>query len=197
MSNNQTTIIGLTGGIASGKTAVSDILAGYGIPIVDADVLARLATADGSYGARLIEDAFPTVVTGGVIDRAKLRRIAFSDKANADKLDGITHPIIIELIKTELIRHTKEGAPKIVLVAPLLFETKLDKLCHKTIQISANQELRIKRAQIRDGVSKSNIEAIMIRQLSDNEREKLADITLDNNGSAQDLRRQVEQICCS
>jgi len=180
-------IIGLTGGIASGKSAAADILQTLGAYIIDADGLARKAVEKGSEGFKRIYEVFPEVFEFGELNRKKLRSIVFADSAQADILDKILHPLILKLIKAEL----KNADGTCVLVAPLLFETGLQDLCDTVWQISADRDLRIKRAVKRDNVSVGDIEAIIARQMSDTEREKLADIVIHNNGTLEELKAKI------
>lgn len=161
-----------------------------GAYIIDADVLARKALEPGGEGERQIKKAFPEAFEGGRLDRKKLRSIAFADPAKAAALDGITHPIIVRLIEEELER-SKLGNKLTVLVVPLLFETGLQRLCDYTVQISADRNLRIKRATERDNVTIEGVEAIIARQLPDAERERLADRVVYNNGGLDDLKKQL------
>jgi len=158
-----------------------------GVHIIDADILARKAIEKGSEGERLILEAF------GTADRKELRKIAFGGKADADKLDKITHPIIITLIEQELKIAKKQGHKVIVLVAPLLFECDLQRFCDQTWQVSADTDIRIKRAQSRDTASIGEIKSIIARQLSDKEREILADKTIFNNESIMELTQQLSK----
>ena len=192
MTVQKTKIIGLTGGIASGKSAASDFLASLGVSVVDADILAKESLAAGSEGAGLVAKAFVDAVDAkGNIDRAKLRQIVFGNPKNADKLDKILHPIIVGLIKTELDKYTNRGVETVVLVAPLLFELGLETLCDKTIQISAPADIRLNRAMVRDNVHEDNIRAIMARQLSDEDRERRSDKTVHNTGSLTEFQKKI------
>jgi len=175
-------VLGLTGGIASGKSVVAEMLKKHGARIIDADILAKIAIKTGSDGERQILEAFKTA------DRKELRKIAFKSKANSDKLDSITHPIIIRLIKEELKKQKEDTTDSvIVLVAPLLFECNLHLICDQTWQLSATADIRIKRATERDNVSIKDAEAIMRRQMPDHRREDLADKVIHNNGTLEEL----------
>jgi len=191
-------IIGLTGGIASGKTASADILQKLGAYIIDADVLARQALEPQSKGERQIKKAFPEAFNDkGQLDRRKLRSIAFADANKADVLDRILHPIILKLVEKELKQCKMQNVKckikdnSIILVAPLLFEAGLQKYCNEVWQISADADTRIKRAAARDNVTIGDIQAIMARQLPDTQREKLADRVIVNNKGLNELERQI------
>jgi len=180
-------VLGITGGIASGKSLVTEIIKKLGARIIDADVLARKAIEKGSEGERQIFEAF------GTTDRKEIRKIAFKNKTNGNKLDSITHPIIIKLIEDELKKEKERDGAKetIVLVAPLLFECGLWRLCDQTWQLSASADIRIKRATERDNVSIKEITAIMSRQMPDHRREELADIVIHNNGTVRELESLI------
>ena len=193
MNNKQTKknlfspfVLGVTGGIASGKSIITEMFKKLGARVIDADILAREAIENGSEGERQIFEAF------GTTDRKELRKIAFRNKANADKLDSIMHPIIIRLIEKSLKKEKEDiQANVIVLVAPLLFECKLHHYCDQTWQLSSKADIRIKRAAKRDNVSRGEIMAIMSRQMSDRHREELADLVIHNDGTVGELESLV------
>ena len=141
-------VIGLTGGIASGKSVVSNIFASCGVNIIDADIVSRYVMQDGSKCSAEIIKAFPDCDNNGVIDRRKLRQIVFSSKDNLSTLNSITHP----RIKDEILRRINEIDGIILLVVPLLFETGYDKECNMVVSVVTDIETRINRLVLRDNI---------------------------------------------
>lgn len=185
-------VLGLTGGIAGGKSLAADIMREYGAYSIDADIVSRAVTAPGTVGARAIAAAFPAAVSDGGIDRRRLKEIVFSDRAALAQLNGITHP----LIRAELERRIEAcDRPAVVLVVPLLFETGMNDLCDKTVTVSCAESERIKRMIRRDTVSEELARAVLGSQLTDAEREKKADFVLHNDGDMASFRREVLSFC--
>lgn len=191
-------IIGLTGGIGSGKTAVSDHFATLGIDIVDADVISHAITAKGSPVLATLAEVFGSdILKNGELDRAKLRAIVFADPAKLAKLNAITHPAIRELIKDEL-HNTK--SPYAVLSVPLLLESikgddkGLTAFCDRILVVDVPVDVQIQRAGRRDGQSQQEILAIINRQISRENRLALADDVVDNSGDLEHLYKQINQL---
>ncbi len=182
-------VIGITGGIASGKSAVTGILEKLGAYIIDADIVSRSVTAEGSEGEELLKKAFPTAFIGGKLDRRILRETVFSDEAQLQKLNGITHP----LIKAELKRLIDGSGREIVFLAvPLLFETGCDKLCDKTVNVSADESVRIKRLMLRNtSITEEIARSILRAQADESERITRSDEVIYNDGSLEELEGKV------
>lgn len=185
-------VVGLTGGIAGGKTLAADIMAECGAYIIDADVVSREATAPGTDGARALAEAFPAAAKygGADFDRRRLRDIVFSDTDALRRLDGITHPLII----AETVRRLEAAAGLVVLVVPLLFESGMETLCDYIVTVSCREETRIKRVMRRDTISEELARDIMAAQLTDEERERRADAVLHNDGDRGAFRKEVEAL---
>ena len=176
-------VVGLTGGIAAGKTAATEYLKKLGAYVVDADEIARQT------GEREILAAFPDCQNAGRLDRRRLRQRVFADSSELNKLDSITHPLIFEAIETRLA-----AAPKVaVLVAPLLFETDLDKRCDFVLNIAAPQELRIERLCKRDNIDKELAYNMLKAQTDEEERQKRADLTIRNDGDERAFELKIKE----
>ena len=189
----QPIIVGLTGGIGSGKSLVSDTLKSLGIDIIDADVIARKVVARGSVGLKSIQEKYgqDILTSEGTLDRAKLREIVFAEPNETQWLNNLLHP----MIRSEMI-HQIERATSLycILAVPLLFENKLDKLCDLTLVVNVSEEQQLIRASQRDDVAVENIKRIMNQQLSAQARTKSADIIIDNNGTKTQTIKQIKQF---
>lgn len=191
-------IIGLTGGIGSGKTAVSDYFAHLGIDVVDADVIAHRLSQKGSPMLNAIKDAFGDWVldTDGNYNRPQMRAFVFNNPANLAKLNAITHPIISQTCLDEL---AQAQSPYAILSAPLLIENKnnpqsLFHACHKILVVDVPTNLQIARASKRDGTDPTQIQAIIARQISRDERLAHADDVVDNSGDLPHLHQQLARL---
>lgn len=182
-------VLGLTGGIAGGKSVVSHYYGQRGAFIVDADIVSRQVLSDVKMVNRL-KVAFPGAVTQGVLDRKKLRTLAFSTRELTNKLNAITHPAIIE----ECQRQIASRSGWIVFVVPLMFESGLDKLCDATVTVSCPLEKRIKRLISRDNISVKEAQDVIARQMDDEERRLRADYEIVNDGSIDELEAKAEKL---
>ena len=186
-------VIGLTGGIGSGKTLATDHFQRLGITVVDADLAARVVVEPGRPALAEIAAAFGAdmLQPDGSLDRAALRRIVFADPAQRQRLEAITHPRIAEEIRRQLAAST---SPYTVLVSPLLFESGQHRFAQRTVLIDAPESLQRQRAATRDKVSEQQIEAIMAAQLSREERRARADDVILNEGHIEHLHAMVEKL---
>ena len=189
--------IGLTGGIAAGKSVATARLAELGAVVVDHDVLAREAVAQGSVGLAAIVDAFGAAVLlpDGGLDRQRLGALVFADDAARRRLNDIVHP---EVRRLSAEREAKAAAadPAAVVVhdIPLLVETGQADHFHLVVVVHAPAELRVRRLVEGRGLSEDAARARLAAQASDDERLAAADITLDGAGSETDLRVQVDTL---
>lgn len=191
-------IIGLTGGIGSGKTAVSDYFATLGIDIIDADVISHAITATGSPILAKLAKAFgDDILKNGELDRPRLRQLVFGDPAKLTTLNAITHPAIRQRIKDEL---NDAKSPYVILSAPLLLESVkgedkgLTALCDRILVVDVPPDVQIQRASRRDGQTADGILAIMAKQIDRPSRLALADDVVDNSGSLGDLYAQLDTL---
>lgn len=184
-------VIGIAGGIGSGKTAVSDRFRRLGIEIADADVASRRVVEPGQPALNTIADRFGTdVLLGdGNLNRAVLRERVFNDASERRWLESLLHPLI-----NQWIRNTLEAAqsPYAVLVNPLMRQR--DRRADRILVVDVPEEIQIERAMARDGVSESQVRAILASQLDRRSRLKLADDVLTNDGSLEDLHRAVDRL---
>lgn len=187
-------IIGLTGGIGSGKTTVSDLFAVKGIDIIDADIVAREVVKVGSSGLSSIVDRFgdSMLTEEGTLNRAKLRELIFADESKKEWLNQLLHPLIRQEILSQLAAATSKYC---ILVAPLLFENNLQKFVNRSLVIDISEQLQITRTVKRDKSAQSQIEAIIASQISRQDRLALADDIIDNSPNNQkQLLASVEAL---
>lgn len=175
-----TLIIGLTGGIGCGKSTVSAFFAELQIVAIDADIIARQVVMKGQPALQQIAAHFGCdILTDGELNRARLRDIIFQDDSQKKWLNDLLHP----LIRNEIIKRLAEATgPYVLLEAPLLFENGLDTLTDYDLVIDIEPELQIARASARDGVSATNIKAIINSQIDRRQRLQKADFVVNNNG---------------
>ena len=188
-------IIGVTGGIASGKSLIEQCFIEHGIPVIDADVVAREVVHPGGEAYDALYAAFGPAFfhADGTLDRAKLREHVFSDPAALENLNGITHPAIARRIAEQL---ATMDTNIIALIAPLLVETGLNALCDTVWLITCDAETRIDRLTRRDGISRETALAIISAQLTDCEKAYKSDIIIDNSGEAARTTELVNQMIC-
>lgn len=186
-------IVGLTGGIGSGKTAATDHFQHLGIHVVDADVAARVVVEPGQPALAAIAGHFGAEVLDqdGRLRRPVLREIVFNDPAQRKVLEAITHPAI----RQELIRQLEMAtSPYVILVSPLLWESGQVDLVSRTLLIDASEEHQRARAATRDGVLPAQIDAIMKAQMPREHRQARADDVIVNHGSLSELQAEVEAL---
>jgi dephospho-CoA kinase len=185
--------IGLTGGIGSGKSTVSGLLAARGARIVDADRIAREVVEPGTPGLAAVVAAFgPGVLTAeGALDRPALAGIVFADPAARARLDGIVHPLV-RARAAELIAELPPGAV-VVQDVPLLVETGQAASYDLVVVVEADLETRVQRLAQR-GLVEDDARARIAAQATDEQRRTVADVVLDNSGTLEDLEAQVDRF---
>ena len=186
-------ILGLTGGIGSGKSAASDYFAKLGIVVVDADIVAREVVQPGQPAWQAIREHFgPEVLQAdGSLNRAWLRQKVFAEPAERQWLEQQTHP----RIRASIIQQLQQAqSPYAILSSPLLFESGQAKLTARTLVIDVPEALQLQRASARDGNDAEQIRRIMAAQLSRAERCKQADDIVDNSGTLEQLYAQLQGL---
>ena len=188
-------IVGLTGGISSGKSTVSSYLKQLKIPVIDADEVARKVVEPNSQGVKEIRKAFGNDVfeEDGSLNRQKLGELVFSDVENRQKLDELLQPLIKIMILDEIEAYRQKGEKMIVLDLPLLFEKQYEELCEEIIVVYIPKELQLERLMRRNQYTKQEALSRIDSQLSIEEKRKRATVLLDNQGTIQQLYHQVEQ----
>jgi dephospho-CoA kinase len=182
-------IIGLTGGIASGKSTVAAMLRQSGVPVIDADALSHQLTQKGGQALREIVTEFGSdILTKDLeLDRRKLGSIVFGNKNHLVKLEAILHPKIEALRKQLIEELAKQGHQVVVYMAPLIFEKNLHKTLTKTLLITADINLIKNRIKTRDNLSNDEIDNRIQAQLKTTDKIQLADEIIENNGSFDEL----------
>lgn len=183
-------VIGLTGGIGSGKTVATDALRGAGFTVIDADEISRELFAADTIGEKTLIAAFPQAQKNGRLDRAALRKLISEDGSERQKLNECTHGAITAEIK----RRIAETAPPVVLSAPLLFETALAGLCDQTVCIYCPRDIRIRRISERDGITEESAWRMIEAQIPDTERATLSDYIVPSDVPVKDFTEEVVEL---
>ncbi len=184
-------IVGLTGGIGSGKTTVTNMFIELGVQVVDADIVAREVVAVGSTALACISEHFGAefIQGDGQLNRSLLRSRVFSCADDKLWLNNLLHPLIRQSIITQLAQAT---SPYCLLVAPLLFENKLQRLVNTTLVVDVSEQTQITRTLVRDKSSKQEVETIIASQINRSDRLNAADNVIDNeNTSLIQVKQQV------
>ncbi len=188
--------IGLTGGIASGKSSVGEYLKdNKALPIIDADLYARQALAPESIYTKIVIERYGKAIcteAPSSINRSALSKIIFSDAEEKQWLENLLHPIIRKNIKKEISKHSHSKI--VVLIIPLLFETNFSELCNETWLVYCNPEQQLKRLMVRNNINKDDASAIIKTQLPLDIKKKLADHVIFNNGKPGDWINEVDLL---
>ncbi len=189
-------IIGLTGGIACGKSNVSDALRELGALIVDGDVLSRQVTAPGSDALPLLREAFGEGIfnADGTLNRRALGAIVFADEGERQRLNAIVQPLIRRRILEEIERARAEGAALCVLDMPLLYEEGLDSLCARVWCVSLPREEQLRRLMARDSFTREEAERRLQSQLPAEEKAARADVVIDTSGTIAETRAKIPAL---
>jgi len=189
-------LVGLTGGIASGKSTVAKILESLGAAIVNADTLSREVVEPDRDAWKEIVAAFGAGVLqpDQSLDRQKLRTIIFNNPDARRKLESIIHPRVRALAKQRIREHTAAGYGVIVYEVPLLFEGNLHEWLRPVILVACDVDTQLQRLQQRDGLDRAQAQRHIDAQMSLAEKRRLADYVIENNGSLDELKRQVEAV---
>lgn len=187
-------VVGLTGGMGSGKSTVASLFAGYGVTIVDTDIIARELTSAEGIAIPALRSAFGDIafLEEGSLNRVYMRQLIFSDKIAKASLEKILHPLIVSASRTALENATSTCYT--LLIVPLLFEHYSDysDLVHRTLLIDCDESLQIQRIQERDQYTNKAIHAMLASQYSREQRRRYASDIIVNNGDIESLTQQVE-----
>ncbi|WP_318463761.1 dephospho-CoA kinase [Photobacterium leiognathi] len=187
-------VIGLTGGIGSGKTTVANLFADtYGIDIVDADIVAREVVEPNTFGLNAIIEKCgkEILLEDGTLNRAKLRDAIFSQPKLKTWLNNLLHPLIREKMQQDI---NQSQSPYCLLVVPLMVENNLQTMTNRLLVVDVDEQVQIQRTQQRDNVSIKQIKNILASQASRKQRLDAADDVITNNGDNKALVSQVEQL---
>lgn len=190
------TIIGLTGGIASGKSTVSRILERLGAVVIDADQLAREAVMPDRSAHQAIVAAFGegVLLPDGTIDRTALGRIIFADPSARKRLEAITHPAIRELAEQRLAELRRSGVSVAVYMAALLIEAGATDRVDEVWVVYVDRETQVRRVMARDGLSRSEAEQRLAAQMPMEEKAERGQVVINNNGTPEELERRVKGV---
>ena len=185
--------VGITGGIGSGKTALTDWLDTQGIVIVDADLAARIIVEPGQPAlAEIVAQFGPEyLLPDGYLDRTALRKLVFADEAKRRALEAITHPRIRDELKRQM---TEAQSPYVVLSSPLLLESGQSEMVDLSVVVDVPEALQIERTMERDQNDRALVEQIMAAQLDRTARINRADIVIDNSGTLDELHQRGAQL---
>ncbi|GAB4289719.1 dephospho-CoA kinase [Sulfurivermis fontis] len=185
--------IGLTGGIGSGKSTVSELFAGLGVPIIDTDRIAHELTAPGTTVVERIAELFGTEVlaSDNSLDRPRLRQLIFADASRREQLEGLLHPLIQERVLQQMTQLT---GPYCILVVPLLLEKGWQSLVDRILVVDAPPELQFARTLQRDDRPAAEVHAIIAAQISREQRLAAADDVVINDADRLELAAQVEAL---
>ena len=186
-------VVGLTGGIGSGKSAATAIFEDLGIDVVDADLASREAVLPGSKALDQIKKKFGNeiLLEDQSLDRAKLREIIFDNPEDKIWLEQLLHPEIRHIIQSKLENSSSEY---VILVSPLLFETDQHEFCNTTILIDSSLNSQVSRTSKRDSVSEDSVKKIISAQMSRDDKLKIAKIVINNDDSLEQLESNVKKV---
>jgi dephospho-CoA kinase len=188
-------LVGLTGGIGSGKTTVAGLLAGRGAVVVDADELAREALEPGTRAFKHVSDLFgqEVLTTDGRIDRAALANVVFSDEEKRMALESITHPEVFRLL-AEAVEKLRETGSIVVFDAPLIIETGFHQAVDVLVVVTAPVEQRIERVRRDRGMTEAEAAVRIAAQTDPEARDAAADFLISNDGGLEELEARVDEL---
>lgn len=189
-------LIGLTGGIASGKTLVSDYFSALGVPVIDADILAREIVEPGSKGLNKLIGYFTTTIltSNGELDRTALREIIFKNPTDRKIVDGFLHPLIRQRSDECIAQYRDQGAAYIIYAVPLLVETNQASRFDRVLLVDVPVGLQLERIMSRDNSTLEQAQAIIDAQASRRERQAVATDTIRNDSSIESVHEQVNAL---
>ncbi|WP_226036455.1 dephospho-CoA kinase [Aquibacillus saliphilus] len=191
-----TLTIGLTGGIASGKSTIANMLKKEKLPVIDADVISRqvVEPTEKAYEEILATFGSEILHEDNTINRKKLGELVFSNNTKREQLNNIVHPAVREKMLKKRDEYIEKKEQVIVLDIPLLFESKLTNLVDKILVVYVKEEIQLKRLMARDNSSKADATNRIKSQLSIDEKKRLADAVVDNGGTKEESKRQLMSI---
>jgi len=187
--------IGLTGGASSGKSTVSALLRGSGVPVFNLDALGReLLEGDARVVAKMREICGETIMDGPAIHRGRVREILFSSREKKREIEAFLHPLIWSRFLELSAEAAKKGAKCVVCESALILESSLDRQMDELVVVLASVETRMARLMARDNISKLLAQQMIKSQTDDNERRAHATFILENDGSLDDLQKKVQPL---
>ena len=186
--------VGLTGGIASGKTTVSDLFARLDVPVIDTDVISRQLLTPGELAFHQVCEHFGTniLTANGEIDRAQLRRVVFAEPAQKNWLETMLHPLIFQRSHQAIVDHVRNNY--VLVVVPLLFETNFQSLVDRILVVDCPAEQQIKRLMKRDDIDETLARSMLAQQLGNSERIARGHDIIENRSPNSELEPQVRTL---
>ncbi|MCH4519019.1 dephospho-CoA kinase [Staphylococcus haemolyticus] len=188
-------VIGLTGGIATGKSTVSELLTAFGFKVVDADIAARKAVAKGTKGLEQVRAAFgdSAITEEGEMDRKYVGEIVFNHPEKRLELNDIVHPIVREIMEEEKQSYLNQGYD-VIMDIPLLFENELQNTVEEVWLVYTSESIQIERLMERNQLSLEDAKARVYSQISIDKKSRMADHVIDNLGNKLELKQNLEQL---
>jgi dephospho-CoA kinase len=188
-------LIGLTGGVGSGKSTVAGILRELGATVIDADEATHAVYEPGTAGFDAVVREFgPEIVRDGAIDRARLGKLVFNDEGARRRLNAIVHPLVREWMAARTADAIDTGAEVVVQDVPLLYENGLENLFSSVVLVYVPEELQVERLVQGRGLSEDRARAVIAAQMPIDEKRRRAHHVIDNSGTPEQTRRQVEEM---
>lgn len=191
-----TKVIGLTGGIASGKSTVAQMLTTAGLPIIDADQVVHRLQQPGEPGVQALQAAFGSQIMtdGDELNRAVLGQMVFGDDQQLAKLNAVMQPMVWDEIWRQVDHFRKLGVPFVVLDVPLLIEEHYDRDCGVVVVVAVDRQTQMRRLMARNNLTTTQAAARIASQMPLANKKRLADVVIDNNGDQEKLRQQVQDL---
>ncbi|MGN5882269.1 dephospho-CoA kinase [Staphylococcus simulans] len=188
-------VIGLTGGIGTGKSTVSELLAVHGFKIVDADIAAREAVEKGSEGLEQVRRTFgdESIDENGEMNRKYVGEIVFNDDKKREELNHIIHPIVRELMEKQKEAYLEQGY-NVIMDIPLLFENNLQDTVDETWLVYASESIQVERLMERNDLTQEEAKARVYSQISIDKKRRMADHVIDNRGTLLELKQNLEAL---
>lgn len=192
---NMQKVIGLTGGIGTGKSTVSELLAVHGFKIVDADIAAREAVEKGSEGLEQVRRTFgdEAIDENGEMNRKYVGEIVFNDDKKREELNNIIHPIVRELMEKQKEAYLEQGY-NVIMDIPLLFENNLQDTVDETWLVYASESIQVERLMERNDLTQEEAKARVYSQISIDKKRRMADHVIDNRGTLLELKQNLEAL---